>query len=452
MGEQENVHALGVFRGPMKRFRDPVHGFIHLSPAELKLVETRPFRRLRNIKQLALTYLVYPGAMHTRFEHSLGVMELATRAFDAVNEKFGGDLRKNFAAVGLETQQAKTLLRVTALLHDVGHLPFSHASEDILPLLPGGKRAKHEDVSIAIIQSDEISRILEEHFYKGIVQHVSLLLDEHKEVRPELQILKKIMSSQFDADKMDYLARDSLHCGVGYGNFDYLRLLETLRIKDAENGGLELSLERGGVHTLEAMMLARYWMFTQVYFHKTRRLYDLYLKRYLKLWYNKQYENLLDVANHDDVTVMSQIYEDANLGDNNSDRCKLAKRILERKHHRVVYEDGNHADAKDRKIAVKVDGELRKKYSDVDFILDVNASGNVHKFYVKGDEKEGEEFSVYDAVGGRYHVLSEQSRIFERIPKCFNVVRIYADVEKVHLNEFRGFASQKAEELREGRK
>lgn len=435
----------------MKRFRDPVHGFVHLSPEELGLVETRPFRRLRNIKQLALTYLVYPGAMHTRFEHSLGVMELATRAFDAVNQRFGEELERNFACVGLGTEQARTLLRVTALLHDIGHLPFSHASEDILPTLPGGKRAKHEDVSIAIIQSEEISNILENRFYKGVVQHVSLLLDEQKEVRPELQILKKIMSGQFDADKMDYLARDSLHCGVGYGNFDYLRLLETLRVREADTGGLELSLERGGVHTLEAMMLARYWMFTQVYFHKTRRIYDLYLKRYLKIWYDRQYEDLLEVAKHDDVTMMSQIYEDASSGDDGSERRKLARRILERKHHRVVYEDGNHADAKDKKIAVRIHKELRDRYPEVDFILDINASGSVHKFYVKGDEKEGEEFSIYDAVAGRYHLLSEQSRIFEKVPKWFNVVRIYADAEKPPLMGIREFASQKAEELREGR-
>ena len=94
---------------------------------------------------------------------------------------------------------------------------------------------------------------------------------------------------------MDYLNRDSLHCGVGYGNFDHLRLLETLRAKESGEGGLEVCLEKGGIHTLEAMMLARYWMFTQVYFHKTRRIFDIYLLRYLKAWYQNQYSDLLRV-------------------------------------------------------------------------------------------------------------------------------------------------------------
>jgi HD superfamily phosphohydrolase len=435
----------------MRRFRDPVHGFVHLTPAELRLVDTRPFRRLRQIKQLGLTYLVYPGAMHTRFEHSLGVMELATRAFDAVDHKSGEVLRPNFARVGLETKEARTLLRATALLHDIGHLPFSHSSEEILPVISGGRRAEHEDVSIAIIRSDEIAGILEQYFYKGIVEHVVLLLDEHREVRPELLILKKIMSSQFDADKMDYLARDSLHCGVGYGNFDNPRLLETLRVKEAETGGLELSLEKSGVHTLEAMMLARYWMFTQVYFHKTRRIYDLYLKGYLRLWYEHQYDDLLDVVKQDDVTMMSQTYSDSSPEHDDSERHRLARRILEREHHRVVYEVGNHADSKDKKTAFRVKEALEKKFPDVNFILDVDASGTVHKFYVKGDEDEGEEFFVYDTVCGRYHPLSEQSRIFEKVPKGFNVVRIYADVERACLPEFRSFASQTAKDLLEGR-
>ena len=113
------------------RLRDPVHGFIHISPKELKLVESPPFRRLRNIKQLALTYLVYPGAMHSRFEHSLGVMELASKAFDALKTRFESELRENFNKLGMSLDEARTLLRVTALLHDVGHLPFSHGDERV---------------------------------------------------------------------------------------------------------------------------------------------------------------------------------------------------------------------------------------------------------------------------------------------------------------------------------
>lgn len=420
------------------RFRDPVHGFIHLSRKELYLVETRAFRRLRNIKQLALTYLVYPGAMHTRFEHSLGVMELATRAFNALRRE-GSESREllteTLKNIGMDISQASMLLRVTALLHDVGHLPFSHGGEGILP-----QEIKHEQVSIAIIRDDELSGLLEREFYSGIVGHIALLLGEG-EPPPELLILKKLISGQFDADRMDYLSRDSLHCGVGYGHFDYLRLLETLRAKQSNEGGLELSVERGGIHTLEAMVLARYWMFTQVYFHKTRRIYDIYLSRYLKAWYVNQYENLLGVLNHDDVTMMNEILQDAERA-GSGDRENYAKRILERKHHHVIYETDNNADARDVRLAKEIEKKLRRQHPTTDFILDTEARGTVHKFHIRGDEKLGDEFPIYDTVSGHCSQLSEESSIFEKIPRSFHVVRLYAEISKNDLQSFRKEADQ----------
>jgi HD superfamily phosphohydrolase len=417
------------------RFRDPIHGFIHLSRKELKLVESKAFRRLRNIKQLALTYLVYPGAMHTRFEHSLGVMELATRGFEALDKKSEELLENDLKKIDITVEQAKSLLRATALLHDVGHLPFSHGGEDVLPKNADGEPTEHEHVSIAIIKH-ELSDLLRKEFYSEIVDHVVLLLGTDQ-VPPELLILKRLISGQFDADRMDYLSRDSLHCGVGYGNFDYPRLLETLRVKQSREGGLELCLERGGVHTLEAMVLARYWMFTQVYYHKTRRIYDIYLSRYLKAWYENQYEDLLHVLDYDDVTVMNDIIQDAHGKTDNVERQNYARRIVERNHHRVVYETSDQADAKERRIAINIETTLRERYPKIDFILDLKAEGKVHKFFVRGDEEYGDEFPIYNTVSGQYLRLSEESSIFENIPKTFHVIRIYADVPKDRLAELR---------------
>jgi uncharacterized protein len=426
------------------RFRDPVHGFIHLTHNELKLVESRAFRRLRNIKQLALTYLVYPGAMHTRFEHSLGVMELASRAYDAVARNSGELLGRTLKAIGMTEVQAKTLLRVTALLHDVGHLPFSHGGEDILPLGANGNRIKHEQVSIAIIRDNELASLLKQEFYSDIVEHVAILLGDG-EPRPELQILRKLISGQFDADRMDYLIRDSLHCGVGYGNFDYLRLLETLRAKESEEGGLELSLERGGIHTLEAMIMARYWMFAQVYYHKTRRIYDIYLSRYLKGWDQNQYTDLLGVLGQDDLSVMSDIIRDAREGGENP-RGQYARRIVGRRHHHAIYETDNHADAKDVKITLAVEKKLRSNYPDVDFILDGEAKNTVHKFFVEDDEQYGDEFPILDTISNRFSRLSEQSDIFRKLPRRFHVLRIYADVPKQELIKYRQAATEIAVE------
>jgi len=128
---------------------------------------------------------------------------------------------------------------------------------------------------------------------------------------------------------MDYLIRDSLHCGVGYGNFDYLRLLETLLVKDSQDLGLELAIDRGGIHTLEAMMLARYWMFNQVYLHKTRRIFDIYLLRYLKAWYQDQYNNLVRVLEQDDLSIMTDIRRDAEtVGNTDRQRYAVPSRFL----------------------------------------------------------------------------------------------------------------------------
>jgi len=372
--------------------------------------------------------------MHTRFEHSLGVMELATRASDVLQEKSRELLENNLKKIGITVAQAKSLLRATALLHDVGHLPFSHGGEDILPNKLNGEPTKHENVSIAII-THELSNLLKQEFYPDIVEHVVLLLAPSK-VPPELLILKRLISGQFDADRMDYLSRDSLHCGVGYGNFDYPRLLETLRVEESRDGGLELCLERGGIHTLEAMVLARYWMFTQVYYHKIRRIYDIYLSRYLRAWYQDQYADLLCVLDYDDVTVMNEIIQDAR-GSDKVERQKYARRIVERNHHRVVYESSDQADAKEKRIAIEVEKKLREQHPEIDFILDLKAEGKVHKFFVRGDEEYGDEFPIYNTVSGQYSRLSEESSIFENIPKTFHVIRIYADISKDHLKELR---------------
>ena len=335
------------------------------------------------------------------------------------------------------------------MVHDIGHLPFSHSSEGILPKKSKGRANKHEDVSIAIVRGEELTRILKRHFYREAADHVCRLLDESADVPPELLILRKLLSGQFDADKMDYLSRDSLHCGVGYGNFDYLRLLETIRIKKAEQGGFELSVERGGLHTLEAMMLARYWMFTQVYFHKTRRIYERYLSNYLQRWYSGQYADLQNVLNYDDISLMAGIVADSRSRTGDAERRGWAQRIVNRQHHRVVYETSSHASPKDEKIALKVEGALKKRYPRTDFILD-RAEQRIHDFYIEGvDEKMGEEFPVFDTVTERYLPLSKESRIFEKVPKSFRIIRIYGDVPKDGVPKYRDFARTKANILEE---
>jgi HD superfamily phosphohydrolase len=146
------------------KIRDPIHGFIHFSNTERTIIDAPYFQRLRGIKQLALTCLVYPGAMHTRFEHTLGVMEMATRAFDSLSSRHQVELKRNFKRVDLSLPEARQLLRLTALFHDTGHLPFSHAAENILP-----DKKSHEDVSVAIVENHR--KELERLFYRNVADH-----------------------------------------------------------------------------------------------------------------------------------------------------------------------------------------------------------------------------------------------------------------------------------------
>jgi hypothetical protein len=156
---------------------------------------------------------------------------------------------------------------------------------------------------------------------------------------------------------------------------------------------------------------------------------------------------LLDVLKHDDVTVMSEINQDGKVG--SGDRQNYALRIVERKHHHVVYETGDHADVKEMQIAVEVEKKLRQKFTNVDFILDRDARNTVHKFYRKGDEQTGDEFPIHDTVSDRYLGLSEESRIFETIPRGFHVIRIYADVLKPDLPNYRKAATEIAQAEKE---
>src|SRR5713226_7379825 len=177
-----------------KRIRDPIHGFIHFSEREEKIIDGQFFQRLRGIKQLALTCLIYPGAMHTRFEHSLGFMEMATLAFDSLAKREAAALKKNFKAAGLTVEDARQLLRLTAIFHDTGHLPFSHAAEGIFP-----KGKSHEDASVQVVKECETQ--LRRLFGRDVSAYIPLLIQKGAIVPPELQILKKLISSQLDVDR-----------------------------------------------------------------------------------------------------------------------------------------------------------------------------------------------------------------------------------------------------------
>lgn len=327
--------------------RDPIHSFIRLDSDEIKILNSRPFQRLRHIHQLAMTYLVYPGATHRRFEHSLGVMELATRIYDTITAEKNSNYKVKEILPELCTRETRDywrrVLRIAALCHDMGHLPFSHAAED--ELLP--ESCNHEQLTISFIQSEEIAKILQEMTPPVNPEHVIKLAVGPKEL-PDVRftewetILSEIIvGDAFGADRMDYLLRDSYHAGVAYGRFDHYRLIDTLRILawdiDDDSTMPALGMEEGGLYSAEALLLARYFMFAQLYCHPVRRIYDIHLKDFLAAWlpggkFQPSVDYLLNLTDNEVLSAIADASRKVG-----SAGHEWADRIVSRKHFRVLY-------------------------------------------------------------------------------------------------------------------
>lgn len=254
------------------KLRDPIYGYIWLTDSEMEIIDTPLFQRLRRIGQLALTKYVYPTAEHSRFVHSLGVLQVATDMFEEVLRSNPDMLNGN--EIGNPEADLKTL-RFAALLHDIGHMPFSHALEKIIL----EENITHEDVGKYIIQNyPEIVDIIKKN---GVSPNAVASLLKGKTTQ-EYTLLKKFISGEFDADRADYLLRDSYFCGVKYGEYDYIRYAGSFTLTKDPNEQLVFAVEKGNIHAIEAFLLARYHYYLQVPYHRTRKGYDLVLKRYFR--------------------------------------------------------------------------------------------------------------------------------------------------------------------------
>ncbi|MCC7029775.1 MAG: HD domain-containing protein [Chitinophagaceae bacterium] len=233
-----------------KIINDPVHGFITIDDELIYSIISHPYyQRLRRIKQMALAYLVYPGAVHTRLHHSLGALHLMQKAIE--------ELRHKGTSISTEESQAA---RIAILLHDIGHGPFSHALEHTLV------DVHHEDLSLLIMQ-----KLNEE--YNGQLQ---LAIDIFTGTY-ERTFLHQLVSSQLDVDRLDYLARDSFFTGVSEGVVGYERILKMLTVYNGE-----LVVEEKGIHSIEKFLISRRFMYWQVYLHKTVLSSELMLVTILK--------------------------------------------------------------------------------------------------------------------------------------------------------------------------
>jgi len=244
---------------PRTVIRDSVWGDIALYDRELRLIDTAPFQRLRRVQQLGFLSLTFPGAHHTRFEHSLGVLHLTRVVL----------LRLlHLPSVPALTEADVSAALAAALLHDIGHYPYSHAVEELeLQMI-----RRHEEIGQEIITSDPVASILSEH-WKVDPQRVASLLDKQRGPNGPDGLFQDLLSGALDADKLDYLPRDAHYCNVPYGVVDTQRLVLSLRVwEDREEGRLRLVIGEKGIGALQSLVFAKYLMFYNVYWHKTSRL------------------------------------------------------------------------------------------------------------------------------------------------------------------------------------
>ena len=410
----------------MYQFRDPVHGFIDVSDDELKIINSAPFQRLRNVHQLATTYLVYHGAEHTRFGHSIGVMHLTSRVFDSVTQKvphlFSDDDNENKC----RTAWYRQLLRIIGLTHDLGHAPFSHGSEE---LLNNGK--EHEDYTKDIIYQTEIADYINTIGTKfksqygdsyEITPELLWMIYDGKDITNEKFIYPDFMDGELDCDKMDYLLRDSLYCGVTYGKYDLDRFVSTLTAYKHDNH-LQLAIERGGVQALEEFVLARYFMFIQVYFHKTRRYLDKVLVNSLKavLPNGKYPSDIGEYLKWDDIHALNLISE------SDSDEVKAFKR---REIMTCVLESKAHSENADKMNARMIYKLLQKDYGDrVVFDSVDKAAHKLAPMLLSPKDDSGKGIMILDVKTGEVKDIMGESLILGSIVQPISINRIYADKE-----------------------
>src|ERR1700694_2514803 len=335
--------------------RDPIHGAIEITADERVLVDSPQVQRLRNVKQLGFADLAFPGATHTRYAHGLGAMAVATKVFDAVAPQLELDAD--------DRARCRQTLRLAVLFHDLGHAPLSHATERIMPKaallrLPDwvqhGKKperqADHENYTLKLVlDSGLAAEIARRMGPKGIeAKHVAALMCGRQPPgappfrsrgRDLLPILRQVVSGELDADRMDYLQRDSFFTGVNYGKFDADWIIQNLGSVERE-GRVFLALQQRAVFAFEDFLLSRYHMFLSVYFHYASVGYEVLLQRYCDTSHG-EYSLPADVDEylaHDDIALIAALRQSKN---------PWALRVVRRQGYRLVVENVPGDDGKD---------------------------------------------------------------------------------------------------------
>ena len=391
--------------------KDPVHGYVYITENEKEIIDTYPMQRLRRLRQLAGSEYVYPGANHTRFEHCVGVMYLAGKVTE----------NPNLSRI-ISDEEADTI-RLSGLLHDVGHGPFSHVFEQ---LLIRDLEKTHEDITSWIIAESEINdKITQAGFNPDEVSKLAV----GKLHKPEKAFWDQIISSGVDVDKQDFIVRDTYHTGAEYGFIDVFRLIHAIDVL-----GEDLAVELGALSALEAFMIARIESFKSIYFHRVGRAGQIMLamamekaNEELGLTAFKTPEEYLAM---DDYTVWSALK-----------KCEKSKpiiddlerrRILKCAYERTFYEKDALVsnifgrEAYRRQVQDEIAREAGVEPEAV--IIDVPTVPSVpYHHAVLTESMEIPVFSRSQSGEKTLQRLSEISKIFETLKGFINILRVYTD-------------------------
>ncbi len=389
--------------------KDPIYGYIRLTETEKRILDTGPVQRLRRIRQLSGAEYVYPAATHTRFEHVLGTMYLA------------GVVSENLP-VRLDEGEKKAV-KVAALLHDVGHAPFSHLFEPLLQKYVG---KTHEDMSTSIILNSELSKVLQ---HEGLDPNLVSRLCVGRFEDPKRAYLDQIIRSSVDVDKMDFVLRDSYHTGAGYGGVDIFRLIYTM---DVLNGNLAVDVT--ALSTLESFILARLESFRTIYFHKTSRAAQLMLLKALE--YAKDDLDITQLGSVDEYLALDDDVVWAALRRSAKSRTIVddldRRRLLKCAYEKTFFVKDEFLSSLFTKdtVRVKMEEEIahKAKVAVEDVSIDLPSLPSVP--YHSAAELEPMDIPVfYRGPNGEKlpQKISEVSKIVDVLTAYMNIIRVYTD-------------------------
>jgi HD superfamily phosphohydrolase len=428
----------------MITIHDPIHGTIEVSPAEIKIIDSQPFQRLRHIRQLGLAEMAFPGATHSRYAHSLGAMQMATRMADQILPTLG--------LGGDEQRRIRQTVRLAVLLHDIGHPPLSHVSERVMPPLSAlglpapwadepGRQATHEDYTIKLLVDSELTELIERGFGAMGVTGARLAALVAASLPPDdadafivggldlFPLLSQIVSGELDADRMDYLRRDAYYCGVSYGQFDHEWLTASLSAVEYERRWA-LALQHKGVWAFENFLLARYHMFLAVYYHHSPICFDHLLTRYFE---SGEYRLPPDSGGYletDDVHLLSALRASDN---------RWARYVVRRRSYRLLVETHDYGE---NSGDAALDRRLRD--ADVDFFR-VRSQGVLSKYFKRRERVFP--LIVLEPELGRQRRVEDYTPLYRRFEDVAGIVRIYCHPD--HYPRARQLLAQAQADVRE---